>query len=146
MLRLAPDAFVIPVFCHIPAALAAWYYNAALQTPELVFSVRGADIEVARTCGATDFFSMLTGLFTYLCLKRRSLLLAAIALPAAWCATITANTLRVILLVPGQAMIYHFLPERAHAAGHQAVGTFVFLTLFILLWEGVRHATRKTPR
>ena len=145
-LRLAPDAFVVPVFCRVPAGLAAGYYNAPLQTPEMVFTVRGADFEVARPCGATDFFLMVAGLFAYLCLKRRSLWLGFAALPAAWLVTTFANTLRVILLVPGTTMIYHFLPERFHVAGHQAVGTFVFLTLFILLWEGVRYATLNTPR
>jgi len=145
-LRLAPDALIVPVFCRVPAGLAAGYYNAPLETPGMVFTVRGTDFEVTRACGATDFFSMLAGLFTYLCLKRRSVWLGLAVLPLAWFAAVAVNTLRVILLVPGRAMIYHLLPERAHVAGHQAVGTFIFLTAFILIWEGVRHATRKPPR
>ena len=146
ILRMCADAVVVPVFCRIPAEVASRYYNAPLQKPELLFSAHGMDFKVARSCAATDFCSMVTGLLTYLCLRRRSALLALAALPLAWGITLTANTIRLIFLVPATAWMYNHLPEKTYSACHQAIGTVVFLTGFILLWEGVRHVTRNTSR
>jgi len=147
MLRLAPDSLIVPVFCRIPAELAARYYNVALQTPELIFSVRGATFEVIRPCGATDFFSMVSGLLVYGMLMIRpqtgmSVLLYLLALPLAWLVTIATNAVRLIFLVPVRALMYHYFSEKAYAAG--AFGALVFLTSFILLWEGVCYVTRST--
>ena len=173
MLRLAPDSFIIPVFCRVPAELAARYYNVALQTPELIFSVRGSVFEVIRPCGATDFFSMVAGLLTYasvrleirpirpigqigrgkwciLCPIGRIGLIGPISflaiLPLAWGITLLANAIRLIFIVPATFFVYHHFSMRAFAASHQAFGTLVFLTLFIILWEGVRYVTRNKTR
>ncbi|MCL1920481.1 MAG: exosortase/archaeosortase family protein [Kiritimatiellaeota bacterium] len=140
--RTLADAVIVPLFCRAPAEVAARYYNAALEKPGLVFAVHGTVFEVARSCAATDFFSMVTGLLTYLCMSKRSAAFAIAVLPLAWCVTIAANTMRLIFLVPATAWIHHALPEKAYAASHQAIGTLIFLTSFIILWEGVRHAIR----
>ena len=156
MLRLAPDSLIVPVFCRIPAELAARYYNVALQIPELIFSVRGATFEVIRPCGAMDFFSMVSGLLVYGMLTIRlrnlrtkflaqtgiSVLLCLFALPLAWLVTIATNAVRLVFLVPVRALMYHYFSEKAYAAG--AFGALVFLTSFILLWEGVCYVTRST--
>ena len=160
-LWLAPDAFVTTVFCRVPAWVAARYYNATLQIPELVFFARGITIEVIRPCGATDFFAMVAGLFTYHAINNnvaqasrpvslnkaqagRPVLRCLFILPLAWCVTLMANSIRIIFLVPTKAWLYHhpWFLERAHLDDH--FGTFIFLTLFLLLWEGVRHARRNT--
>jgi len=153
LLRMLPDTAIAPVFCHIPARLTAGYYNAPLQTPELVFIAHGTTFEVARSCAATDFFSMVTGLlaygvFTKVAQTRMPVLPSALLflciLPAAWCVTLITNTIRLIFLVPATTWVYHYLPERAFAASHQALGTIIFLTSFILLWKGVHYVTRKS--
>ena len=146
IVRVLPDAFVVPVFCRVPAEVAAQYYNAALQLPELAFAVRGLTVEVIRPCGATDFFSMVTGLFVYLCLCREngsrrrspSRLHFLAVLPLAWVFTIIANTIRIILLVPVKGWVYHH-PFLGRIHLDDRLGTIVFLSLFMLLWEGVRR-------
>ena len=142
LLRMLPDTTIVPVFCRVPAEVAAGYYSAELQKDGLLFAVNGITFSVARSCAATDFFSMVTGLLLYLCVRRRSVALMSAILPAAWAVTLIANTARLILLVPAAALVYHYLPERTFAASHQALGAFIFLTVFILLWEGVRYVTR----
>jgi len=144
-LRLCQGTIILPVFCRIPAEIASRYYNAGLQVPELVFSAHGLVFTVARSCAATDFFSLVTGLLTYLCIRKRSAVLALAIPPLAWVITITANTVRLILLVPATAFMYRYLPEKAFTACHQAIGTLVFLTAFILLWEGGRYINRGEP-
>ena len=146
LLRMFPESAVVPVFCRVPAELAAGYYNAGLQRPELLFAVNGITFAVERSCAATDFFSMVTGLLTYLCLRLRRPALALAILPAAWGVTLLANTVRLIFLVPATAWVYRSLPERTFALSHQAIGTLVFLTLFIILWEGVHYVTRNATR
>ena len=148
LLRALPDAFIMPVFGRVPAELAARYFNAELQTPGLVFSVRGIAYELVRPCAATDFFSMVAGLFAYVVIEwRGSLSLKCAGLlavfPAAWLATLFTNTLRIILLVPARAMVYSYFSERAYGVVQQGVGTVVFLTVFTVLWMGVRHVKRK---
>jgi len=157
LLRVCGDAVVVPVFCRIPAGLAAWYYNSVLEKPELLFSVRGVTFEVARSCAATDFFSMVTGLLVYgvfmvatassRCRKGsvngwKPSLLSLAVLPVAWCVTLAANTVRLIFLVPATAFMYRYFPEWGFAASHQAIGTVIFLTSFILLWKGVHYVSR----
>jgi exosortase/archaeosortase family protein len=162
VLRMLPDSFILPVFCRIPAELAARYYNAELQTPGLLFSVRGTVFEVARTCAATDFFSMVAGLLTYLWLKSSdgilplpknktpqrqdavvTLLFALAILPLAWGIALFANTIRLIFIVPATFFVYDNFSRKTFAASHQAFGTLVFLTVFIILWEGIRYVIRK---
>jgi len=165
LLRMFPDTVVLPLFCRVPAGLAAWYYNAVLEKPELLFSVRGVTFEVARSCAATDFFSMVTGLLvygvfikvaqTFLSVRNTSdaqtrmsvppsALLSLAVLPVAWCVTIFTNTIRLIFLVPATAFMYRYFPEWGFAASHQAIGTVIFLTSFILLWKGIHYVTRKS--
>jgi len=142
LLRMCPDAVVRTVFCRVPGELAALYYNTRLRLPELLFTVRGVDFTVVRSCAATDFFAMVAGLCAYTCFRRRTALLTVFIFPVAWLVTVLANTIRLILLVPVTFLMYRCFPESTFLAIHKAVGTFVFLPLFIVLWAGVRYVTR----
>lgn len=53
-----PGAAVRLAFAAIPARLAAFYWGVPLCPDDLSFSVQGLTFVVARSCAATDFFSM----------------------------------------------------------------------------------------
>ena len=131
--RLFPDQLYLPLFCEGPARLAAGYYGSSLITP-LSFTAQGTTIEVARSCGATDFLVMV---FMILMPRRWSLF-------AAYGITLLVNTTRLIVLVPATAVIHASVPERFYALGHQIVGTAVFLPALVLIWEGVRYVKRRS--
>ena len=142
LLRKIPDEIFLRVFCVVPARLAAGYYGAALQTPELIFSARGTTLAVTRECAATGFFTMAAAMLAWACLAVKGTWQWALVLPLAWCATMLANAARLILLIPATAWMRALLPEKAHALGHQGVGTLVFLSCLILLWFAAGLLTR----
>ena len=141
ILRFLPDSFIVSLFCRIPAELAALFYNAELQKPELLFEARGVVFHVARSCAATDFFVMCSTIDILVCRRFRRTGMSIVLF--AYLFTLLVNTIRLIFLVPATAFMYNHLPVKTHAAFHQFAGTIIFLTAFIILWEFSRHVARK---
>ncbi len=137
-LAALPDAFIREVFCALPARGAALYWNAPFAADSLTFWAKGVALQVTRACAGTDFFSLAWAflaagaLFTRWS-PARCLLWACGALPSAWCVTLLANTLRLILLVP----VERLFPKEQVPAAHLACGVFVFLPVLMGLWYTV---------
>ena len=106
-----PDAVFMPLFCRLPARIAAGYYGAPLSTPDLAFCARGVGVTVARGCGGAGFF----------------------ALCAALLATLSVNAMRIVFIVPVTAAA-RLAPESLRAGIHMAAGMAVFMSAFAALW------------
>lgn len=141
---LLADGFVKTAFCLPPAHAAAFYYGVPLDAETVTYAAHGVCVEVSRACAATDFFSLVCGLLAAkaFCMRggRKGLLLAAVAgiLPAAYAVTLAANTLRLIALVPIDAV----LPRSDVPVIHLCGGAVVFLCVFLVLFASLRLPSR----
>lgn len=138
-----PDAVFLPLFCRIPAHLAAAYYQVGLSIPALTFSVYGDVIQVSRSCGASTFFSLCASLLLTRLGQRQHPATGGARLKFAfhagwfvavsWALTLFVNSARLVFIVPVTAAAY-FFPERFGASIHMASGMLVFLCAFVALW------------
>ena len=131
----APESAVLAQFCRVPAEVAAFYYGVPLDVGTLSFTARGVTLAVTRACAATDFFSLVAATFLTARVMRegarvggrlrdlRDLLLA-------WAITLAVNSLRIIALVPVDAVF----PKDHAPIVHILVGVSFFLPVFVFLW------------
>lgn len=109
VIALLPDSAIYAAFQFVPELVAREYYG------ELPF-------KVARSCAATDFFSMVAAIP----LVGRKWRLA----PFAWVIAVSVNTLRIIALVP----VERVFPKATAPWIHQGVGSLFFLPVLIAIW------------
>lgn len=108
-IALMPDSAIYAAFQSVPEFVAREYYG------ELPF-------KVARSCAATDFFSMVAAML----LVGHKWRLA----PFAWAIAVFVNTLRIIALVP----VERVFPKATAPWIHQTVGIMFFLPVLIAIW------------
>lgn len=125
-----PDAVVAWAFMRPAARLAALYLGAAFDPCELAISARDVTLVVVRACSATDFFSMTFALLAFAMPMPRLALRIPVSLALAWLVAVTANAVRLVLLV----YMDGFLPAVRVPAVHMSVGIAVFLPAFSILW------------
>ena len=129
-----PDAAVAWAFMRPAARLAALYLGAAFDPTALTVSARGVTLVVVRACSATDFFSMTFALLAFAMPIPRLALRIPVSLALAWLVAVTANAVRLVLLV----YMDGFLPAVRVPAVHMSVGIAVFLPAFSILWYTFR--------
>ena len=121
ILAALPDSVVLPLFCRVPAEVAAFYYGVPLDAGTLSFTAKGVTLAVTRACAATDFFALVAAV---LVMVRPWHLLSA------WAVTLAVNSLRVIALVPVDALF----PKDRMPIVHLLAGVAFFLPAFALVW------------
>lgn len=142
-----PGAAVRLAFAAIPARLAAFYWGVPLCPDDLSFSVQGLTFVVARSCAATDFFSMAAALLVWFGIRRRCgpwirAGWGVGGICAAWSVTVLANAVRLIALVP----VERAFPKESVPSVHLAVGVFTFLPILIVLWYNTVRSQGKENR
>ena len=147
-----PDAVFRPLFCHLPARLAAFYYRAPLAMPELVFNAQGVAVTVTRGCGGAGFFALCAALLGVRAWqggdfatgrgRLRAAAAFAGALAAAWGLATAVNAMRIVFIVPVTAAA-RLLPDAFQAAIHMAAGMAVFMSAFTLLWVVTERRLKK---
>ena len=131
ILAALPDSVILASFCRVPAEVAAFYYGVPLEMETLSFTAKGATLAVTLACAATDFFAMVVA----------ALLMARISsegwrwrqlvlLPIAWVITLAVNSLRIIALVPVDAVF----PKDHAPVVHLLAGVAFFLPAFAGVW------------
>lgn len=130
ILQALPDAFVLPLFCRIPATVAAWWFHVPLELSTLTYKVQGITFEMARSCSAESFFALATALLLWRCPKW-----SWATLPL----TLILNSLRAILTA---TLTLTFHGTRWDALVHLVAGASLFIGTLYLLWiltESHRH-------
>ena len=125
-----PDAVVAWAFMRPAARLAALYWNADFDAAQVSIRVADVTLVVVRACSATDFFSMTFALLAFAMPIPRLALRIPVSLALAWLVAVTANAVRLVLLV----YMDGFLPAVRVPAVHMSVGIAVFLPAFSILW------------
>lgn len=131
ILAVLPESAVLASFCRVPAEVAAFYYGVPLEVGTLSFAAKGVTLAVTRECAATDFFALVAAALLAARISRggrgwRQLVL----LPFAWGVTLAVNSLRIIALVPVEAVF-----PKAHApVVHLLAGVAFFLPAFAGAW------------
>ena len=125
-----PDAVVAWAFMRPAARLAALYWNADFDAAQVAIRVADVTLVVVRACSATDFFSMTFALLAFAMPIPRLALRIPVSLALAWLVAVTANAVRLVLLV----YMDGFLPAVRVPAVHMSVGIAVFLPAFAMLW------------
>ena len=138
-----PDSVFMPIFCYLPARLAAFYYSAPLDVSDLSFAVRGFSITVTRSCGGSGFFALCAALLcvrvwqsVYSATTRGRLRCAGGfvgALIASWCLAVGVNAMRIVMIVPVSAAA-RYVPESFRPGIHMAAGIAAFMGAFVLIW------------
>ena len=131
VLAALPESAILASFCRVPAEVAAFYYGVPIETETLSFTARGVTLAVTLACAATDFFAMVVAaLLTARILSEgwRWRLLAL--LPIAWGITLAVNSLRIIALVPVDAVF----PKDHAPVVHLLAGVVFFLPAFAGVW------------
>ena len=140
VLALLPEAFVLAAFCRGPAEAAAFYYGAPLDAETLAFTARGVSLAVTRACAATDFFALVAAtLVAARILGRRRAWFLPVDLLLAWIVTVVVNSLRVIALVPIDALF----PKDRVPIVHLATGVAFFLPALVIVWYYSSKEIRK---
>ena len=131
ILAALPESAILASFCRVPAEVAAFYYGAPLEIETLSFTVKGVTLAVTRACAATDFFSLVVAvLLTARILREGWRWRQLVLLPIAWGITLAVNSLRIIALVPVDAVF-----PRDHApVVHLLAGVAFFLPAFAGVW------------
>ena len=139
LLTVAPESVICGLFCAVPAHIAAFYYGVPLDSG-LAFTAKGVTLAVTSACAATDFFALIAATRLAACFLRggvrwtgfgactwwravREILLA-------WGVTLVVNSLRIIALVPVDALF----PKDHAPIVHLLVGVAFFLPVFALIW------------
>ena len=134
ILAVSPESMILASFCRVPAEVAAFYYGVPLEVETLSFTAKGVTLAVTLACAATDFFAMVAAvLLTARILHEgvgvrrfRDMLEFLIA----WVITLAVNSLRIIALVPVDAVF----PKDHAPVVHLLVGVAFFLPAFAGIW------------
>ena len=122
LLWALPDVAIIPLFCYAPAWLAAAWFNAPLETPDLAWQAGDATFVMARSCSGETF-----------CALAAAVLIAGRRWRWMWAAyplTLAVNTLRVIAACACAPFIEG---TRLEAAAHLGLGILFFLGALLAL-------------
>lgn len=131
VLDFLPNPVVLASFCRVPAEIAAFYYGVPLETDTLAFAARGVTLAVTRACAATDFFSLVFAvLLTARLLRPCGWIRTVLSIVEAWVLTLVVNSLRIIALVPVEAIF----PKNQTPVVHLFVGVAFFLPVFAFVW------------
>ena len=131
MLAALPDSAILASFCRAPAEVAAFYYGVPIETETLSFTARGVTLAVARACAATDFFALVAAVLLTARILREGWRWRQLALlPIAWVITLAVNSLRIIALVPVDAVF----PKDHAPVVHLLAGVAFFLPAFAGIW------------
>ena len=130
-----PESAVLAQFCRVPAEVAAFYYGVPLDVGTLTFTARGVTLAVTRACAATDFYVLVASVFLTARIMREGVGVAnrlrdLLDLLLAWVITLAVNSLRIIALVPVDAVF----PKDHAPIVHLLVGVAFFLPVFALIW------------
>lgn len=130
LLLLCPDVWILPLFCRVPASLAAWWFHTSLDPNTLTYEVDGVLFEMARSCSAENFFAICFTLLIW-----RAPKWCVIAFPL----TLLLNSLRAILTA---TLTLAFHGWRFEGLVHLTAGASLFMGTLYLLWiltERKRH-------
>ena len=131
ILAALPDSAILASFCRVPAEVAGFYYGVPLETETLSFTARGVTLAVTRACAATDFFALVVAVLLTARILREGWRLRQLALlPIAWGITLAVNSLRIIALVPVDAVF----PKDHAPVVHLLAGVAFFLPTFAGVW------------
>ena len=131
ILAVLPEPAILASFCRVPAEVAAFYYGVPLEAEMLSFTARGVTLAVTRACAATDFFSLVVAvLLTARILREGWRWRQLVLLPIAWGITLAVNSLRIIALVPVDAVF----PKDHAPVVHLLAGVAFFLPAFVGVW------------
>lgn len=131
VLWFLPDASVLAAFCRIPAEVAAFHYGAPLDATNLSFTAHGVTLAVTRACAATDFFTLVAStLVTARILRKGWIARNTLDFLLAWLITLVVNSLRIIALVPVDALF----PKDHAPIIHLLAGVAFFLPAFVFIW------------
>lgn len=119
---LLPETVVLPLFCRVPAEAASFYYGVPLNADALSFTAKGVTLAVTRACAATDFFALVSATLV---------LVHPLHLITAYAFTLVVNTLRIIALVPVDAVF----PKENMPVVHLLTGVAFFLPAFVFIWS-----------
>ena len=131
ILAFSPDSAILASFCRVPAEVAAFYYGVALEAETLSFTAKGVTLAVTRACAATDFFALVAAVLLTARILREGWRWRQLALlPIAWGITLAVNSLRIIALVPVDAVF----PKDHVPIVHLLAGVAFFLPVFAGIW------------
>ena len=131
ILAALPDSAILASFCRVPAEVAAFYYGVPLGTEALSFTAKGVTLVVTRACAATDFFALVAAVLLTARILREGWRWRQLALlPIAWVITLVVNSLRIIALVPVDAVF----PKDHAPVVHLLAGVAFFLPAFAGVW------------
>lgn len=131
MLATLPEPVILASFCRVPAEVAAFYYGVPLEAETLSFTAKGVTLAVTRACAATDFFALVAAvLLTARILREGWGWRQLVLLPIAWGITLAVNSLRIIALVPVDAVF----PKDHAPVVHLLAGVAFFLPAFAGVW------------
>lgn len=131
ILAFSPDSAILASFCRVPAEVAAFYYGVALEAETLSFTAKGVTLAVTRACAATDFFALVAAVLLTARIMREGWRWRQLALlPIAWGITLAVNSLRIIALVPVDAVF----PKDHAPIVHLLAGIAFFLPVFVVIW------------
>ena len=131
ILAALPESAILALFCRVPAEVAAFYYGVPLETETLSFTARGVTLAVTLACAATDFFAMVAAvLLTARILREGWRWRQLVLLPIAWVVTLAVNSLRIVALVPVDAVF----PKDHAPVVHLLAGVAFFLPAFVGVW------------
>ena len=131
ILAFSPDSAILASFCRVPAEVAAFYYGVALEAETLSFTAKGVTLAVTRACAATDFFALVAAVLLTARIMREGWRWRQLALlPIAWGITLAVNSLRIIALVPVDAVF----PKDHAPIVHLLAGVAFFLPVFAGIW------------
>ena len=131
ILAFSPESKILASFCRVPAEVAAFYYGVPLETDTLSFTAMGVTLAVTRACAATDFFALVAAVLLTARILRDGWRWRQLALlPIAWGITLAVNSLRIIALVPVDAVF----PEGHAPIVHLLAGVAFFLPVFAGIW------------
>ena len=131
ILAALPESAILASFCRVPAEVAAFYYGMPIETETLSFTARGVTLAVTRACAATDFFALVAAVLLTARILREGWRWRQLALlPIAWGITLAVNSLRIIALVPVDAVF----PKDHAPVVHLLAGVAFFLPAFTGVW------------
>ena len=131
ILATLPDSAIRASLCQVPAEVAAFYYGVPLETETLSFTAKGVTLAVTRACAATDFFALVAAvLLSARILSEGWRWRQLVLLPIAWGITLAVNSLRIIALVPVDAVF----PKDHAPVVHLLAGIAFFLPAFAGVW------------
>ena len=145
ILAVLPESVILALFCRVPAEVAAFYYGVPIETETLSFTARGVTLAVTRACAATDFFALVAAVLLAARILREGWTWRQLALlPIAWGVTLAVNSLRIIALVPVDAVF----PKDHAPVVHLLAGVAFFLPAFagVWWWAFGRDSSTETQR